>query len=517
MNIALNLLPTNSTTAQVSSAKNASSVGKKTSFSDTLNKAVAKADEATFSEQEQSSVEDAANLPVNNQPGKKGTAPNQNQASTDQEPLTDAAAVPEESAQDALTSITTALAVNQIPLTAPSAAVQNEQLTAAAEQTVTAITAVPNVSALASSVLATTISLEENGTGSNSKSNQNPTTLTNLVQAGQAAPEMLDKLAGSITEVVTGSNTEQVSPTQMAANSQSQAQNAEALNQNTTFLSQLTASMQEQTANTAVAQNSNGTNVMQAVAGQNQALNAETANSKPVVQEQQLTLQNAIPAVEPNQQQESLNANLNNEGQEEGTADATTLKAAQDIPNKGVELTNSSMFAQNLEATLVASNGVTSSAKTAEAPTQATTDAYHVVDQIVEQTKIITKQQNTEMIMKLKPEHLGELTLKVVVENGAVNASFHSNNPEVRSLIEASLPQLKQELASTGLKVDNVSVYAGLGQFQPNQEQDRSSQQQLAKFTNKKSADDFIEAVEGELAGATLSGNGSQSGVDYRI
>ncbi len=69
------------------------------------------------------------------------------------------------------------------------------------------------------------------------------------------------------------------------------------------------------------------------------------------------------------------------------------------------------------------------------------------------------------MVIKLNPEHLGELTLRVSVSaNGAVNASFHSDNAQVRTIIENALVQIRQELNNAGLKVENVDVYAGLSE-----------------------------------------------------
>jgi flagellar hook-length control protein FliK len=265
----------------------------------------------------------------------------------------------------------------------------------------------------------------------------------------------------------------------------------------------------------------NSTILPQAVAGlQAQAIKAETtqdANGKASKQVQQTGEQIAIPTVGTNQQDKALQSDLS--GQKDNLTDTSTFKGTQVLSPGSNEVMNFSAFTQNLDAALVSANGLTMSAKTTEtqSPTTPVADVYQVLDQIVEQTKIITKPQNTEMIMKLKPEHLGELTLKVAIENGVVNASFHSNNPEVRSLLEASLSQLKQELASTGIKVDNVSVYAGLSQFQHNQDQNQNSRQQLMKFTNKNSADDFVEAIDGELTGGNSSGMGLQSGVDYRI
>jgi flagellar hook-length control protein FliK len=144
---------------------------------------------------------------------------------------------------------------------------------------------------------------------------------------------------------------------------------------------------------------------------------------------------------------------------------------------------------------------------------QPISDPYHVTSQIVDQARLIEGQKNTEMIIRLKPEHLGELTFKVTVENGAVSASFHSNNVEVRNILEASLVQLKQDLANQGLKVENVGIYAGLGEFFSNGQRE-SQQQPEVKFQNRKVEEDFLESLESNNLAETASGG---SGVDYRV
>lgn len=209
------------------------------------------------------------------------------------------------------------------------------------------------------------------------------------------------------------------------------------------------------------------------------------------------------------------------EGQQESLADSALFEQAlsPQPANANLKEGTPSLFLPGLETALLSktTDALAGQAAEGKLPTGPAADMYQVVDQIVEQSRVITKLQNTAMVIKLKPEHLGELTLKVVVENGAVNASFHSNNPEVRSLIEASLPQLKQELASSGLKVENVGVYAGLSQFLPNHDQERNSRQQFAKLTNKKNSGEFVEAIVAEMEAGKMNGTGGQAGVDYRI
>ncbi len=90
-------------------------------------------------------------------------------------------------------------------------------------------------------------------------------------------------------------------------------------------------------------------------------------------------------------------------------------------------------------------------------------DDFDVPAQIVRQARLIRTAENSEMVIKLNPEHLGELTLRVSVSSsGAINASFHSDNAQVRTIIENSLVQLRHDLNNAGLKVENVQVYAGL-------------------------------------------------------
>ena len=69
---------------------------------------------------------------------------------------------------------------------------------------------------------------------------------------------------------------------------------------------------------------------------------------------------------------------------------------------------------------------------------------FNITGQIVEHAKMIKTLDNTEMVIHLKPEHLGELTLRIsVTSNGSVNASFQSENAQVRAMIENTLVQLK--------------------------------------------------------------------------
>lgn len=174
---------------------------------------------------------------------------------------------------------------------------------------------------------------------------------------------------------------------------------------------------------------------------------------------------------------------------------------------------NGDIFANLLNQQVVKSDIQVTVSEVKQMPQQPVADSYNITSQIVDQARLIEGTKNTEMIIQLKPEHLGELILKVTVENGVVNASFHSNNSEVRNIIEASIQQLKQDMSNQGLKVENVSVYAGLGQFFSDGQRESQKKPEV-KVQNKKNEKDFLEALE---SGSSIESVSDVSGVDYRI
>ena len=167
-------------------------------------------------------------------------------------------------------------------------------------------------------------------------------------------------------------------------------------------------------------------------------------------------------------------------------------------------------------------------APAAEVPQRPQTD-YEIPRQIVEQARLLRTLNDTQMIIRLKPEHLGELTLRVAVgSDGAVQASFHSDNAHVRSVIENSLVQLRQELNTQGIKVDRVGVYTGLadGQMPQGQGQEAWQQHQAGHSETQAyargDADDYLdgEIVDDGVTPASIQesvGGVTADGVDYRV
>ena len=151
----------------------------------------------------------------------------------------------------------------------------------------------------------------------------------------------------------------------------------------------------------------------------------------------------------------------------------------------------------------------------------------NITTQIVEHAKMIRNAENTEMVIQLKPEHLGELTLRVsATANGSVNVTFHSENAHVRAMIENTLVQLKQELSNQGLKVENVQVSAhlsdggmmnGRGQQAWEQNQRSNNNSRIGRI-GRSEGGTLTAAEEAEIVSTAIPENtATADGVDYRV
>lgn len=104
-------------------------------------------------------------------------------------------------------------------------------------------------------------------------------------------------------------------------------------------------------------------------------------------------------------------------------------------------------------------NQVAAVKQTANTPT--TVKPSEVLNQVIETAKVVVGQDKSEMVIHLKPDHLGKLELKVVTEQGIVAAKFIAESQQVKEVIETNMQLLKESLQKQGLAIDGVSVQVG--------------------------------------------------------
>lgn len=85
-------------------------------------------------------------------------------------------------------------------------------------------------------------------------------------------------------------------------------------------------------------------------------------------------------------------------------------------------------------------------------------NARELLDQIIEKAQTTITPDKSEIVLDLKPDSLGKLTLKVVTENGILTAKFIAESQQVRDVLETNMQLLKDSLQKQGLDVQSFSV-----------------------------------------------------------
>ncbi len=99
-------------------------------------------------------------------------------------------------------------------------------------------------------------------------------------------------------------------------------------------------------------------------------------------------------------------------------------------------------------------------------------NAQEIYDQIGEYVRNLSTETINEVELKLQPETLGTLHIRVSQSEGLVKAEVVTNNENVRSIIEGQLIQLKEDFDRSGIKVDEVEVRVSTNEFNENAQQD---------------------------------------------
>lgn len=84
-----------------------------------------------------------------------------------------------------------------------------------------------------------------------------------------------------------------------------------------------------------------------------------------------------------------------------------------------------------------------------------------VIKQISEKVDVNLFEDKSEMIIKLKPDHLGKVTVEIAVENGNITAKFLAESQKVKEILESNMQDLKDHLANQGMLVKDLSVSVG--------------------------------------------------------
>ena len=150
---------------------------------------------------------------------------------------------------------------------------------------------------------------------------------------------------------------------------------------------------------------------------------------------------NALKA-QPNvvSQQSSMSSNVFSDSQSEN------LEFMQTDKIEGFDLTGGKIFSNTMLMNSVKKVDVRSN------------QFMQMISKIADEIRLTVDKNKNEMTIKLQPETLGKLTVKISSENGVMNASFFAENDKAKTMIENNMIELKNSLEKQGIQVQNLTV-----------------------------------------------------------
>ena len=106
-------------------------------------------------------------------------------------------------------------------------------------------------------------------------------------------------------------------------------------------------------------------------------------------------------------------------------------------------------------------------------------DPQAVIEQVVKGIVLRNYGDTSQIRMRLQPEHLGDVSLKLTVTGNTISANIVAQNADVRDMLMNNQQQLARSLAEAGLSLGNFSVdvsggNAGFSQQQSSQQRSLS-------------------------------------------
>lgn len=107
----------------------------------------------------------------------------------------------------------------------------------------------------------------------------------------------------------------------------------------------------------------------------------------------------------------------------------------------------------------------------------ATVNPTDVMNQIMNHVRMQSGDQFAELKITLRPENLGDVTLRVITQNGIVTAQFVAENQRVKEVLESNFTQLRDVLQQQGVQISELSVSVRDGDAEERMNQFRQAQQ----------------------------------------
>ncbi len=155
----------------------------------------------------------------------------------------------------------------------------------------------------------------------------------------------------------------------------------------------------------------------------------------------------------------SSNSNMQQQSQQQSFSnDSSSSSSTQQQVSQATTTSTNETQSLSFDATFNLGGKVNNSSLVSSSQTTQGMTSNQVMAQILDKMRDNIQEDITEVKITLKPAHLGDLTLKIITEEGTITAQFLAENEKIKELIEANFDNLKDILAEKGIEVGALEV-----------------------------------------------------------
>lgn len=187
--------------------------------------------------------------------------------------------------------------------------------------------------------------------------------------------------------------------------------------------------------------------------------------------------------------------NNNKDSSKEGSSEDKFLKELvsgnkNDITNKVDKLVN---FMNGFNKTINTSN-------ISEVQQVVTVNRDTFINDIIKSVKFMQQNDMKEMTVKIMPRELGEIVIKLTMENGLMKANITANNKEAYNLLNSNIQEISNKLGNEQIKIQNFTVDINNGDTtffsrENNREQNKQSGNRNGRKSNVSSIGNETEEI----------------------
>ncbi len=134
---------------------------------------------------------------------------------------------------------------------------------------------------------------------------------------------------------------------------------------------------------------------------------------------------------------------------------------------------------------------------------------HSVIKQIRENIEINKLTNSNKIVLKLEPEFLGKISVKMLVEAGELTAKFMVENSYVKTYLENHLSGLENNLVAKGLNVSNISIETENNSFEFGEQAGQGSwSEEKQGLADERKKQFYYNA---HMAGSSVDGDGDET------